>query len=137
KVQDGRISSVTILRPSAEENKPSLELVECFFSEGQHAVTLSGPVSVKCSHCAFAPQTLSVFDIRRTNVREDNEKATLTMVNGSSFVSEGSAFRLDQGALCRLDVRESVFSSPDQDPPGRGGALIEQAGEGPVELDYA
>jgi serine/threonine protein kinase len=134
KLRESRVSSVSVFKTTFEGSRPSLELNECFFAEGQHAVILSGPVTVKCTQCAFAPQASSIFEIQPGRFGEENG-ATLTLVSASSLVQDGTVFRLNEGALCRLEAKESVFSKPDITSPA-GGCFIEQAGEQIGELHY-
>jgi hypothetical protein len=133
---EGHVNSVMVRRLSQGGDRPSLELAECYFGEGQHAATVAGPVNLKCSQCAFAPQISSVFNIERSTWPEESDSPSVILARATSLVRERSVFRLDDGAACRMDVRECVFSSPDATAPGGAGAFIEQAGERPAELDY-
>jgi serine/threonine protein kinase len=134
--REGHVSSVSILSPSIRSERPYVELIECFFAEGQHAVTLTGPANAKLVHCACAAQTLSLFDIERSDSTDGTMSATVNLANVSSFVLDGSIFRLEPGAVCRLETETCVFSRPDLSPAGKGATLIEQVGNRSFDLDY-
>jgi serine/threonine protein kinase len=128
-VRDGNVSSVSVLKPVLNTERPSVDLVECYFGEGQRAVNMTGSVGVKCLQCAFAPQSSAVFEIQLGELPDDNSPATVTLINTSSIVSDGSVFRLQQGAVCRLEADACIFSRPEAFSPDRGAALVEQVGQ--------
>jgi serine/threonine protein kinase len=133
---DGRLSSVFVDGPKEDEPLPRLQAVACYFesgenraaaSRGQDAITLAGPAEVALSNCAFAPHPALLHFLEN-----HGQGGKITLDHCSAIMSEGTAFRLDQGAGCDLRVRNSIFSSPG----ASSSALIQQDSDEPQYVRY-
>jgi len=121
----GRLSSIRV--KYAWAGIPSLFVSESYFGPSQHALSLSGPATVRAKQCAFAPQRVSVVDVERVE-NPIAEPAAVTLLRCSAHVASGSVFRLSEGAACRLNVENCLVSGPTEDLPGHGGpALVQQS----------
>ncbi len=132
--ETGHVSSITLNRSPQEGDAPVLTLRECFFLEGQRAVTLNRAGTVRCDQCAFGPHTATLFDLHA----ESSPEADLQIHNCSAFVSGGAVFQLTDRASCRLKVENCIFSQPESNPLVQGfAALVEQTGKGSGEFRYS
>ncbi|HLN31345.1 MAG TPA: protein kinase [Gemmataceae bacterium] len=121
----GRLSSIRAKYTWA--GIPSLFVTESYFGPSQHALSLTGPATVRAKQCAFAPQRVSVVDLDRAE-NPIAEPAAVTMVRCSAHVASGSVFRVNEGAACRLNVENCIISGPIEELPDQGGpALVQQS----------
>ncbi len=89
---------------------PHVDLVECYFQQGQTAVALQGAGDVRAENCAFGPHDV-LFHLRDN--KNGKATSTLTLDHCSAFVVQGPAFRLDGTHSCLLRVGSCIFSCPD------------------------
>ncbi len=118
----GRLSSVTVTGPRGSGDVPRLNLAECYFAPGQEAVTLSGATDVRVTDCAFAPHSTALFHLRGRGKRD----SVLMLHSCTAMLTEGPAFRLTDGPLCTLNVKDSAFARLDSPatPSGAPGFLL-------------
>jgi len=102
-------SVLAINRNDAESSAPHVVLTECYFQEGQDAIALDGPADIRPTNCAFGRHG-ALFHLRAAGKEAHSE---LRLHRCSAFVVRGPAFRFDGEATCHLNIRESIFSCPD------------------------
>ncbi len=106
------LASVAIDNPEGiKEKRPRVIFEQCSFGGGQVAVGINGPAEVLTTDCAFRPYG-ALFHLHG----ENQTPASLFLQRCSAFVINGPAFRLDDAATCELQVKNSIFSRPDNAP---------------------
>jgi serine/threonine protein kinase len=106
------IASVAIWNPVRDNtDKPHVVFEDCFFRKGQAAVSLTGSADVEQQQCAYARHG-TLFHLRG---QDRDFETRLRLKNVSAHVVNGPAFRLDDGATCKLRIEHSVFSCSDRD----------------------
>jgi hypothetical protein len=112
------VASVFVENAGEGETRPRVTFKNCYFQQGQVAVSVSGPADIASTDCAFGPHG-SLYHLRGDGA---DSQATLQLHRCSAFVVYGPAFRLDGQARCTLRAEHSIFSCPDGylgqfDPP--------------------
>jgi serine/threonine protein kinase len=113
----GQLSSVTV------DSGTIAKIKNCYFgyqetttnnAKGQEALAVNMPADVQLESCAFAPHA-TIFHLQagRKDSREPLKPA-LSMSKCSVFLVSGSVFQADEGVVCQLAARDSVFSKPSK-----------------------
>src|SRR5262249_28298916 len=87
------------------------------------AVSVTGPVGLTATNCSFGPHA-ALFHVHRGSGLNNS---SITLAQCSAYLVNGPAFRLDDGAAAKLEVRHSLFARRD-DGKGSPVALIWQTG---------
>jgi len=104
------VASVAVANhEDAEGSLPHAVFSECYFQEGQDAIAVDGPADIRATDCAFGKHS-ALFHLRAA---DKEAPAELRLNRCSAFVVRGPAFRLDGEARCRLHLKQSIFSCPD------------------------
>lgn len=142
--EEGRLSDVVVEGARTAGPKAIVSASDCYFVGGKKAeapanttalggrdaLTLTGAVSLQLIHCAFGPHAALV------HLQDKSTKADVTFSNCSALLADGTTFRMDDDASCRLVVQNSLFSRPNEAAPASadGAVLIRQSGQGNIQF---
>jgi serine/threonine protein kinase len=133
-----KVSSVLVSGPSTKEEMAELVLENCYFVDGQHAVSLSRPATVRASDCAFGPHLATLFRLEEKGRLATLLETTLNLQNCSAILTGGAVFRLEGAASRYLEVKECVFSRPEGNAGSQGAAsLIVHSGDPAGDFHYS
>jgi serine/threonine protein kinase len=140
----GQLASVVIENAGGAE--PKLTTIKnCYFGyeertttygKGVDAIAVTTPAELQLENCAFGPHAAVIH--LQAGRRAAKEQTEVSMSNCSAFLVNGSAFQVDEGAVCRLNVRDTIFSRPSRALSlGATATLIQQSGSDNGEITYA
>jgi serine/threonine protein kinase len=114
----GQLSSISV------ESGLKAKIKNCYFGyretattygKGQEALAVSMPADVQLLNCAFAPHaTICHLQEGRKESSEPLKSPKVSMENCSVFLVNGSVFQADEGVVCKLEARDSIFSKPSK-----------------------
>jgi serine/threonine protein kinase len=114
----GQLSSVSV------ESGMRTKIKNCYFGyretstaygKGQEAFAVNMPADVQLESCAFAPHaTICHLQAGRKESREPLKSPKVSMDKCSAFLVNGSVFQADEGVVCQLEARKSIFSKPNK-----------------------
>jgi hypothetical protein len=136
----GQLSSLAIESLNSRAVAQPVEVRHCYFGfrepdpaagtgtpGGQDAVTVTGPATVRLTDCALGPHSALVH----LRGGAGGGRGDVRLQHCSALLLDGAAFQVSDGAACRLDVRDSIFSRPSTPSlSGAAATLVQQTGEG-------